>query len=398
MMNSRSLNIVKATVPLIQERSTELGVRFYDHLFSKYPELKNVFNQTHQVTLQQPLALIQSIELVAQNLDNLDTLHNTIQQIAHKHRSVEVKAEHYPIVGQIFLITLKEVLGSAATDDVLAAWAEAYEVIAAYFIQMERELYQASEAPPSHWRGFQPFTVVAKQVESDVITSFYLKPTNGWPLPSFVPGQYISLKITLPAFTAIRQYSLSDAPHQGYYRISVKREDGDSIHAPGVVSTYLHRQVQEGDTLWLTSPAGSFTLDLTSRRPVVFISGGVGQTPLLTMLNTIAREAPSRPIVYIHSARNGRVHAFKEHVARLSQQHQFFSYVCYEQPTPQDTGYQKHGFIDAPWLDTIIPSRDVDVYYCGPTGFMRSVRQSLLTIGVPEIRHHYEFFGPLEIL
>ncbi|AEJ38655.1 nitric oxide dioxygenase [Sulfobacillus acidophilus TPY] len=231
MPDQNTIDKVKATVPLLKGRAEELGTRFYRHLFAEYPELQNVFNHAHQATLKQPRALAESVLGAAENLDNATYLRDAIQTIAHKHRSLEVKPDHYPIVGRVLLQTLAESLGPAATPDTITAWATAYEFIADVFIQAESALYRASQETGG-WPGFQPFTVIRKVPESSVITSFYLQPTTAFPLPAFLPGQYVSLRIATPGWTAIRQYSLSSAPRAESYRISVRRDDGSDITPP----------------------------------------------------------------------------------------------------------------------------------------------------------------------
>lgn len=205
-----------------------------------------------------------------------------LERIGQKHRSLQILPEHYPIVGENLLAAIKDILGDAATDEILSAWANAYEVISDVFIRMEDILYKTAVTQPGGWAGFKDF-VIDKQVrESDVITSFYLKPKDGQELPSFIPGQYITVKIDIKEekYNHLRQYSLSDRPRMDYYRISVKREDPlKEGLPPGGVSTDLHKLYNEGDILPISVPSGDFFLDLENPLPVVLISGGVGLTP-----------------------------------------------------------------------------------------------------------------------
>lgn len=399
MLQPKTIEIIKSTVPVLAEHGVAITSRFYGNLFKKHPELLNIFSHAHQREGRQPAALAGAVYAAAAHIDNLPAILPAVELIAHKHRSLGVKAEHYPVVGENLLVAIKEVLGDAATDEIINAWGEAYGVIADVFISVERKMYEQAEQQPGGWAGFRPFVVARKVPESDLITSFHLKPADGGPLASFEPGQYISFQIAIPGeeYTHMRQYSLSDAPGQGHYRISVKREDS-SDKPEGKASTYLHRQVKEGDTLLVSAPAGEFTLDRKSDRPVVLIGGGVGLTPLISMLNTLARDQPARPVTFIHAALSGRVQAMAEHVAATARDHaQVKSYVVLEHPTDEDRArkaFHKEGRIDQAWLQSVLPTVDADFYFCGPAPFMRVVRDALRGLGAAPERLHFEYFGP----
>ena len=400
MLSPQTIQIVKETAPILEKRGLEITTHFYKRMFTHHPELLNLFNHSNQKQGRQPRALANAIYAAALHIDRLEAILPVVEQIGHKHRSVGVLAEQYPIVGENLLHAIKEVLGDAATEEVIQAWEEAYEVIADVFIKVEQGMYEEAEKQPGGWRGFRNFVVTRKVKESDVITSFYLQPEDGQPIASFKPGQYITVKMDIEGekYTHLRQYSLSDAPGKDYYRISVKREDGDEERAAGIVSTYLHNQVKEGDILPISAPAGDFVLNMESELPVVLISGGVGQTPLLSMLNTLVEKQPHRKVIFIHAAKNGKLHGMRDQVAELEATNdQVTSFICYEQPTPEDReakNYHKEGFITLPWLQEILPSPQADFYFCGPVPFMKAINKALKEWGVPEEHRHFEFFGP----
>ncbi|WP_339264584.1 NO-inducible flavohemoprotein [Geobacillus sp. FSL K6-3411] len=398
-LHPKTIEIVKSTVPVLEKHGEQITKRFYELMFSNHPELLNVFNHAHQKQGRQPRALAAAVYAAARYIDQLDAILPVVRQIGHKHRSLGIKPEQYPIVGKHLLLAIKDVLGDAATDEVIAAWAEAYEVIADVFIQVEQELYDEAAAKRGGWRDFRRFVVAKKVKESDVITSFYLKPEDGEAISDYLPGQYVSVKMSIPGetYTHIRQYSLSDAPGKGYYRISVKREAATADKPAGIVSNYLHDHIQEGDVLELSAPAGDFTLDLAKETPVVFISGGVGITPLLSMANTLAIRQPNRPVTFLQAALNGRVQAFDQELQTLAKNPVFSYHICYESPSDEDRKhphFSKEGRIDLEWMQTVIPSKDADFYFCGPVPFMKTVYRALKQWGVPEERIHYEFFGP----
>jgi nitric oxide dioxygenase len=405
MMNEKAIQIVKSTVPVFQANGTAITKRFYTRMFERHPELLNIFNHANQGLEKQQKALAGAVYAAGAHIDNLGAIVPAVRHVFHKHRGLGVKPEHYPIVGENLLAAIREVLGSdVATDEVIDAWGQAYSVIADAFIGMEAELYREAQTQEGGWEGFRAFKLIRKVKESDVITSFYMVAEDGGPIASFEPGQYISLKMEIPGEknTHIRQYSLSDAPGRGYYRISVKREDAYEDRPAGKVSVYLHEQVQEGATLWVSAPAGDFKLDRKDERPVVLISGGVGLTPMVCMLNTLAESEPARKVTFIHAARNGDVHALKDHVDELASKHPNVSaHWIYGSPTQQDkenAAYHKEGYIDLPWLQEALETKNAKYYFCGPTPFMATVNSMLKEWGIPASDIHFEFFGPADNL
>lgn len=280
MLDNKTIEIIKSTVPVLQQHGETITGRFYDRMFQDHPELLNIFNQTNQKKKTQRTALANAVIAAAANIDQLGNIIPVVKQIGHKHRSIGIKPEHYPIVGKYLLIAIKDVLGDAATPDIMQAWEKAYGVIADAFIGIEKDMYEQAEEQAGGWKEYKPFVIAKKERESKEITSFYLKPEDSKPLPEFQAGQYISIKVRIPdsEYTHIRQYSLSDMPGKDYYRISVKKD--------GVVSSYLHDGLQEGDSIEISAPAGDFVLDHASQKDLVLISAGVGITPMISMLKT----------------------------------------------------------------------------------------------------------------
>lgn len=207
----------------------------------------------------------------------------------------------------------------------------------------------------------------------------------------FLPGQFIGLRLVLDGVEQRRNYSLSAAPDGRHYRISVKREPG------GRVSNHLHDHVQPGDTLELFPPAGDFTLR-PGTRPVVLISGGVGITPTLALLE--AALPTGRPVHFIHCARNAHVHAFREWVEAQARLHPHLRrFFCHGEATPDAAPPDALGRLDRERLARWLPrERDVDLYLLGPKPFMASVLRCVKELGVPAAQCHVEFFGPAEEL
>ena len=398
MLDKKTIDIIKSTVPVLEQHGEKITTRFYQLMFGNHPELLNIFNHANQKQGRQQKALAGTVYAAAQYIDNLEAILPVVKQIAHKHRSLGIKPEHYPIVGKHLLLAIKDVLGDAATDEIINAWAEAYGVIADAFISVEAEMYDEAEKQTGGWDGFRNFVVDRKVKESDVITSFYLKPEDTQAIAHFQAGQYISIKLEIAGeeFTHLRQYSLSDAPGKDYYRISVKREAG-TTNPEGMVSNYLHDGVKEGDILKVSAPAGDFVLNTNKNTPVVLISGGVGLTPMLSMFKTLVEVQPQRKVTFIHAAANSNVHALREEVETLTSLENVNSFFFYDSPTEDDrknNRFDVEGYVTQEWLLKNIPSLEADFYFCGPTPFMKSINSSLKNLGVNEDRINFEFFGP----
>lgn len=386
MLSKSTMEIVKSTAPVLEVHGKAITTVFYRNLFEAHPELLNIFNHANQAKGRQQTALANTVYAAAVHIENLEAILPVVKQIAHKHRSLGIKAEHYPIVGEFLLKAIKEVLGDAATDEIIQAWGEAYGVIADAFIKTEEVMYKEAEAQEGGWRYFKEFVVAKKVKENEKIVSFYLKPADGKKLPAYKPGQYITVQIEIPGekYLHNRQYSLSQAAGEDAYRISVKREDEG--HPNGVVSVYLHEQLKEGDTLQVSAPAGDFQLDMSSTAPVAFISGGVGITPLMSMFETIKTTDADRKTTFIHCARSENYHAFEKEIDILLAEMPNAKYLKLNSD-------EHNGIINSAFIQQHV-AEGSNVYVCGPASFMEAVINDLYTLGFKESQVHYEFFGP----
>jgi nitric oxide dioxygenase len=392
MLSTEHRAIITATVPILQVGGETLTRHFYLKLFNDYPEVVPFFNQAHQHGGTQQRALANSILMYAANIERLDALGPLVSTIVNKHVALQIKREHYPMVGAALLGAIREVLGAdVATDAVIEAWGAAYGQLVEILAGAEEQIYDSNAAAEGGWRGARQFKVASKTVESDEITSFVFAPVDGGKVMAFKPGQYITVLVTVDGAEMRRQYSLSAESNGATYRISVKREPG------GKVSNHLHASVNEGDTITMFPPAGAFTLS-DSAKPLVLISGGVGITPTLTMLSAALRT--ERPVHFIHAARHAGVHAFRSHIDQLAAQHpQLSRHYVYE--TDDGAAFKPHatGYLSQQQLGDWLPeSRDVDAYFLGPTPFMKAMKSHLRELGVPEAQTFYEFFGPAEAL
>ncbi|MCW3481540.1 NO-inducible flavohemoprotein [Neisseriaceae bacterium JH1-16] len=399
MLDATTRQLVKATVPVLKEHGVALTSHFYQRMFAHNPELKHLFNMGHQASGQQQTALALAVLGYAENIDDPSVLMPVVGRIAHKHASLGIRAEHYPIVGGHLLASIREVLGEAASDELIAAWAAAYGQLADILIGAEAELYRSAALAEGGWSGWRPFKVGRKVRESEEITSFYLYPVDGAPAPGFVPGQYISVRGRAAGGELIqpRQYSLSDAPNPDYLRLSIKRELGDASRPDGLISNWMHDEVAEGSLVELAPPFGDFMLDANKSSPVVLISGGVGLTPMVSMLNQLVKEQPERRVSFVHAARHRGVHALNGHVRQLAERHDALSVaVFYEtvgEADQQGVDYDHQGRIDFAAIGEQALPADADYYICGPVAFMRAQLAALRERGVPSERVHYEVFG-----
>jgi nitric oxide dioxygenase len=400
MLSSEIRQLVKSTAPILKQHGVLLTSHFYQRMFQHNPELKNIFNQGHQHAGQQQQALAMAVAAYAEHIDAPEVLLPVLERVAHKHVSLGIRAEHYPIVGKHLLASIREVLGEeAAPDSLLNAWAAAYQQLADLLINLENSLYQRAATQPGGWSGWRPFRVVKKQQESTEITSFYLQAADGGALPDFQPGQYVSVQRFIPEWglSQPRQYSLSDAPGKDWLRISVKREVALGDAPAGKVSGQLHAELAAGDILQVSPPFGDFVLHQDRETPVVLISAGVGQTPLLSMLKHLVESGSQRPIRYLHAARHGQVHAMKQEVSELVQRYpQLQQAVFYETPAASETAgkdFDQAGRIDAAAIQAHALQQDADYYLCGPVAFMQQQRRQLRDAGVMADRIHMEVFG-----
>jgi ferredoxin-NADP reductase len=260
--------------------------------------------------------------------------------------------------------------------------------------------------PDSAEKSFFNYKIVGKCRESETIMSLELMPVCGSAIRPFAPGQFVILRLPDPSGSGslLRHYSISSSSRLTQsLRISVKREMPPP-HLPnvpeGAGSSYLHK-ADVGTILSVHGPRGEFCLDRTSPRPVLLLSGGVGLTPLVSMLHELAH-GTERRVFFVHACENGKVHALRDEVLTLASiRPGIITHFCYRVPTDADEdarAYDSKGLITRDTLQALLPLDDYDVYMCGPTGFMQANYSLLRGLGIPKHRIHYEFFGPATVL
>lgn len=395
-LGARTIALVKATLPALEAHGMEVVREMYARMF-RDPQIRDLFNQSHHgASDAQPRALAGAILAYAANIENLAALAPAVERIAQKHVGLQILPEHYPHVAEALLGAIKHVLGDAATDEILAAWGEAYWFLANILIAREKRIYAAQEGSDGGWNGWRDFRIETVTRESSVISSFLLVPVDGGPVMAHAPGQYLTFWFQVPGHPAAkRNYSISAAPNGRSYRISVKREP------MGLASGWLHEQVA-GTVLKVAAPAGEFFLDAAPTRPVVLLSGGVGLTPMVAMLETLVEQGAKVPVHYVHGTHDRDTHAMQGHVRSLAARgHDIRVSNFHQTPLADEVAgrdYDHAGLITEDWLLANTPVATADYYICGPRPFLRAAVSALSLAGVASDCIHYEFFGPADEL
>jgi nitric oxide dioxygenase len=394
VLSDRSRPVIEATLPAVAENIPEIARRFYRHMFAARPELLDgIFNRGNQAAGTQQVALAGSVAAFAtalvQHPEQLPE--RLLSRVAHKHASLGITPAQYDIVHEHLFWAIADVLGEAVTPEVAAAWDEVYWLMAYALINQERGLYSARGVrPETVWRQWE---VAAKTRETDDVVTFLVKRVDDRLVRTSLPGQYVTVKVPMPdGVHQPRQYSLTRADDGEHRQFSVKRVRGDG--APdGEVSTMLVDRVDVGDTLTMSLPFGDVVLD-DSGRPVVFVSAGIGVTPMAGMLSHLVAAGSHLQILLLHAdvdeASFALRHQIVEDVRALPGSR---VYAWYERDTTSTLPLDGvlAGLMDV--RDVELPE-DAGYYLCGPLPFMQAVRGALLERGVPAKDIQYEVFGP----
>ncbi|MEU3533775.1 globin domain-containing protein [Streptomyces murinus] len=387
MLSEQSAATVRATLPAVGTAIEQITERFYARLFDAHPELlRDLFNRGNQASGAQKSALAGSIAAFAGHLvEHPDQRPDAmLSRIAHKHASLGVAPEQYPVVHEHLFAAIAEILGEAVTPEVAAAWTEVYWLMANALIAIEKRLYEESGG-----QEFREWEVVGREEETADVVSFRVRPVDGSPVRGFRAGQYVSVGVKLAdGARQIRQYSLSGAPGEDVRQFSVKRVHGGTT-PEGEVSGQLHAHVRVGDVIELSEPYGDLVLDGVAGRPLLLASAGIGVTPMVAMLASLAADGHDAPVTVVHGDRSPADHALRvDHRAyadKLADSDVTFFYERDAEPGGRT------GLVDLSGID-IAPG--TCAYLCGPLPFMRAVRGQLIEKGVAPADIHYEVFGP----
>ena len=300
MLTKEQIELVKTTVPVLREHGVALISHFYKRMLSHNPELMQVFNMGHQRAGFQQQALAGSVLAYAENIENLKPLLGAVAHIANKHVSVGIRAEHYPIVGKHLIASIKDVLGEAATPELIDAWTAAYTRLADILIGAEKNIYDKNAVVEGGWTGWRFFKVAEKSKQTNDITSFKLVPVDHGKMPDVKAGQYISVRVFVKGQELIqpRQYTVVKADAASF-TIAVKKVEAAEKSPAGMVSNTLHNDIQEGDLVEVSFPVGEFNLP-EGDGSLCLLSAGIGITPLFAMLKEAVKKDPTRKISFVH--------------------------------------------------------------------------------------------------
>ncbi|MGJ7440358.1 FAD-binding oxidoreductase [Aquipuribacter sp. MA13-6] len=392
MLTQQTRAVVEATLPAVADNIEEIARRFYAHMFDARPELMDgLFNRGNQAQGAQQVALAGSVAAFATAALQNQLPEQLLMRISHKHASLGLRPDQYQVVHDHLFWAIADVLGDAVTPEVAAGWEEVYWLMAELLTSQERGLYSARGVrPETVWRDWE---VVEKRRETDDVVTFLVRRKDDRLVKTSLPGQYVSVKMLMPdGVHQPRQYSLTRADDGEHRQFTVKRVHGAGL-PDGEVSNLLHDSVGVGDTVTLSVPFGNVVLD-DSGRPLVFISAGMGISPMAGMLSHLVSAGSSLPILLLHADSDEGSFALRDQVLADVQELQDASvHVWFENAAETTLAVDgvHAGFLDlneAPLPESAI------FYLCGPLPFMQAVRTALLDRGVIAHDIQYEVFGP----
>lgn len=368
--------IVTATLPLIGAHIDAIAQAFYRRLFDNHPQLlRNLFNRGNQAQGAQQRALAASIATFATHLVDPALPHpaELLSRIGHKHASLGIVAEQYPVVHDNLFAAIVEVLGAdTVTTEVAAAWDRVFWIMADALIDLERSLY--AEAGVRDGDVYRRAQVLGRTDDPSGVVQLTVAPLTAEAL-SFAPGQYVSVGVTLPdGARQLRQYSLINVSGSGELTFAVR--------PAGEVSTWIRDNVRVGDLLDVTVPFGDLPTPPPGA-PLVLISAGIGITPMIGILEAVQ---PATRVVVLHGDRNEQTHPLRERQKEL---------VAALPDATLDIWYEDgsagahRGFVQ---LDEVDLPAGAEVYLCGADGFVKAVRDQLVARGVERV--HCELFSP----
>eukprot|EP01125_Pyxidicula_operculata_P014726 TRINITY_DN4939_c1_g1_i1.p1 TRINITY_DN4939_c1_g1~~TRINITY_DN4939_c1_g1_i1.p1 ORF type:complete len:418 (-),score=101.65 TRINITY_DN4939_c1_g1_i1:117-1370(-) len=409
-LDSNTIQIIKSTVPVLKEHGLEIVTNMYGIMFSEHPEVRQYFNMANQndgtvknaegfERLSQRQTLTNAVFAYASNIDNLGALGEAVERMAHKHCALMIQPEHYAVVGASLLKAIKKVLGDAATDEIMTAWEKAYGLLAQILIKTEGDIYEAAKNQEGGWKGVRKFTVSKRIQEAEDVVSLQLVPEDGGALPTFLPGQFCTVKLDVKDEQqpiVYRNYTISSPPNVGYLQISVKREPAAGNFKAGLASNHIHDNLKQGDVVLVGPPMGPFHLKSEKPEGCVFLSAGIGITPMVSMLNHMKAKGDSRKVYFIHGTSNSSHYHLHDQV---DSKDNVVVHQCFSKPLSSDVeGKQYHtkGRVTMDVLKSVLPLAlsEYDYYVCGPTPFMKDMIKGLEAAGVKKDHVNFECFGP----
>ncbi|MGY4710067.1 globin domain-containing protein [Mycolicibacterium sp. CBM1] len=390
-LEPQHVEVVRATLPLVGAHVDEITQVFYRRMFARHPELlRNLFNRGNQAQGSQQRALAASIATFATHLVDPELPHpaELLSRIGHKHASLGVTADQYPIVHEHLFAAIVEVLGAdTVIAEVAAAWNQVYWIMADTLIALERDLYRGAGVAAGD--VFRRLRVTARE---DDPSGTVLVTVAGEGVSNAIPAQYVSVGVTLPdGARQLRQYSLVNPPGAAELTFAVKPVESDGEHPAGEVSNWIRSCVRVGDLLDVTVPFGDLPQP-PSGAPVVLISAGIGVTPMIGILEHLVEHAHSAPVQVLHADRSEASHPLsKRHRELVGILPDASLALWYADGVDGDCAGVHEGLMN---LDDVELVDGAEIYLCGNTGFVQAVRAQLSARGVANNRVHCELFSP----
>ncbi|MFI7480873.1 globin domain-containing protein [Kocuria sp. M1R5S2] len=380
MLSDQSRPVIEQTIGVVAERIPHITPEFYRSMFEARPDLLDgMFSRSNQRNGTQAQALAGSIAMFASWLLTHEDGYpdELLSRVAHKHASLGVRLEHYPIVHEHLFGAIARDLGDAVTPEVAAAWDEVYWLMADALIKIEKGLYAAQ----ANAVAFAPFRVAAKERTGATTTAITLEPADGTPMTPAEAGQYVTVQVRMPdGVLQPRQFTLVPGP-DGTRRFAVRLDER------GEVTPVLHHDVRVGDVLQVSNPYGDVVLP-EGDGPLVLASAGIGVTPMLAFLDRLVRQESRRRVVVLHADRSVDTWPLRElHEMLVAELPHASLETWMEVPGEGD----HDGFMD---LDAVLVPADAQVVLCGPLPFMKAVRSAVIAQGVPGRNVAYEILGP----
>ncbi|GBG29561.1 Flavohemoprotein [Hondaea fermentalgiana] len=356
-LSRKTIDVVKATAPVVAEHAVEITSTFYPLMFKNNPEVLTFFNKGHQKEGRQPRALADAVVAFASHIEDLGAIKPAVDKIAARHVALSVKPEHYAIVHKNLMAAIGQVLGDAVTPEIGQAWSDAVLALAGICIDAEEALYKQAETRKGGWRYEREFEVSAKEKVAEDTVRFQFKPCDGGSKDGFefTPGQYLTVRV--PEVSAPRHYTLTSKPGAEYLEITTRLVSG------GDMSNFMHKETKVGDKVLLGAPMGVYVPE-PSGKPAVLVSAGIGETPMLAFLQSLPR---SRIAGALHVDRSKARHAFDAifQDAKLP----FYKTVYSSEGAPDVSALAKE-LVEA-------TGPDADYYVCGPNSFMADIEGAL---------------------
>lgn len=379
VLSEKSRPLIEATAPVIAQRLPQIAPKFYESMFTAHPELLDgFFSRANQASGAQPMTLAGSVIAFAQHLlTHPDSYPDEmLSRVAHKHASLGIIEEQYPIVHDHLMGAIAADLGDALTPEIAEAWDEVYWLMAEALLKLERGLY-ASQANDVM---FAPYRLAQKTPTGGDTVVLTFEPADDTPQTSALPGQYVSLKVRTPdGIEQPRQFTLIPGPEHSR-RIAVKK------NMDGEISPLLHA-LEVGAQVPISNPFGDVVLT-SSHAPLVFISAGIGVTPMVAFLDALARDESTREV------RALRVDPSDDQAPLLDEYKNAVSRLTNGQLERWTTASDQGDHTGRPDFSALKIAPESHVYLCGTLEFMKDARSALVASGVPGQNIRYEIFGP----